>query len=331
MFLSSLVAACGQKSSHAVSIPEVEIYRLQPGELVLAATEEDIPPILAEEENFVPAEKADLDDLDLIVGVFISGKSKAYPVRLLSLHEVINDQIDGFAFAVTWCPLCYSAVVFNRMVDGVDLSFRASGYLLHDNLVMVDHPTETLWSQLLGQGIKGAQRGTVLEVYPSTITTWGVWYENYPTTAVLSADSLGYKEGLPDPYAGYFISGAVGLSSSAQLDQRLPGKSLVMGVSLGDLSKAYPEEVLQEKKLIQDKLGSTLFLAVFDDKQERPIFYLRTVDGEELDFNLSEAGNLLIDNQSSSEWEISSGKAVAGPRKGQSLTRLPGQQTYWFA
>ena len=151
---------CGQIGSHAAAFPEPELYRLQPGELVLAASEGDIPSIQTEDSYFVQVEKADLEDTDLVVGLLI-GVSRAYPVRLLSLHEVVNDRVGDRAIAVTWCPLCYSAVVFDRVVDGEELSFRASGYLLHDNLVLIDHPTDTLWSQLLGQGIKGARRGSI--------------------------------------------------------------------------------------------------------------------------------------------------------------------------
>ena len=108
---------------------------------------------------------------------FIGGRSRAYPVRLLSLHEIVNDRVGDRAIAVTWSPLCYSAVVFDRVVDGEELSFRASGYLLHDNLVLIDHPTDTLWSQLLGHGIKGALRGEILNLVPSTVTTWGISLE----------------------------------------------------------------------------------------------------------------------------------------------------------
>lgn len=174
------MTACGQIGSHAAAFPEPELYRLQPGELILAASEGDIPSILAEESYFVQVEKADLEDTDLVVGLLIGGVSRAYPVRLLSLHEVVNDRVGDRAIAVTWCPLCFSAVIFDRIVDGQELSFRASGYLLHDNLVLADHPTDTLWSQLLGQGIKGALRGSVLKVISSTVTTWGIWRENYP-------------------------------------------------------------------------------------------------------------------------------------------------------
>lgn len=266
LFLSSLVTACGQNGSHAVALPEAELYRLQPGEMVLAASEIDIPAIQAEDDYFVQVEKVDLEDTDLVVGLLIGSIPRAYPVHLLSLHEVVNDRVGERAIAVTWCPLCYSAVVFDRIVDGVELSFQASGYLLHNNLVLIDHQTNTLWSQLLGQGIKGAQRGSILKVVPSTVTTWEIWSETYPDTWVLSAEKLGYEGNVPDPYGGYFSSGAGGLSGVENADLRLPSKELVIGVVLGDNYKAYPLDRIREKQIIADQVGEYTLSIVWDEK-----------------------------------------------------------------
>jgi hypothetical protein len=128
LFLSSLGTACGQNSSHAVAFLTPETYWLKLSELILAVAEDDIPPIMAKEDVFVPAEKADLDDLEIVIGLFIGGKTRACPVRLLSLHEVINDRVGEQAIAVTWCPLCYNAIVYNRVIDGNELTFGASGF-----------------------------------------------------------------------------------------------------------------------------------------------------------------------------------------------------------
>jgi len=331
LFLSSLVTACGQNSSHAVALPEPEIYRLQPGELILAASEDDIPSIQTDSTDFVPAEKADLEEQELVVGLIIGGNPRAYPVRLLSLHEVVNDQVGDQYFAVTWCPLCFSAIVFNREVDGRILSFQASGYLLNDNLVLKDHPTDTLWSQLLGQGIKGAQRGALLEVHPSTLTRWEIWKEAYPFTEVLSPLALGYVEEIYDPYTGYFSSGAAGFSSSVEQSPRLPGKALIEGIVLGDHQLAIPVEILRVDEIIQDKVGSVPVLVFSLDTQQPNRVYLREVGGEILDFELDDSKNRLIDIQSGSVWEPTTGVAFSGPLEGNKLSVLPSQLVYWFA
>ena len=304
LFLSSLVTACGQIGSHVAAFPEPKLYRLQPGELVLAADAKDIPPIQAEENNFVQVEKADLEDTALVVGLFIGGESRAYPVRLLSLHEVVNDRIGEKAFAVTWCPLCYSPVVYDRIVDGRELSFRASGYLLHDNLVLVDHPTDTLWSQLLGQGIRGALRGSVLKVIPSTITTWEIWRGNYPDSKVLLAERVGYEGDLPDPYRGYFNSGAAGLGGTGEIDPRLPAKTLILGLVSGEDIKAYPVNLIREQRIIVDHVGDFALSIVWDEKQDVG----RVFQGDIYE-DLPE--NRMIDFDS--------------------LTPVPAQLVYWFA
>ncbi len=304
LFLSSLVTACGLSSSHVVAFPEVELYRLQPGELILASSEKDIPSIQAEENYFVQVEKAGLEDTDLVVGLLIGGESRAYPVRLLSLHEVVNDRVGGNAIAVTWCPLCYSAVVFDRTIEGQELSFRASGYLLNDNLVLIDHPTDTLWSQLLGQGIKGARRGSILKVFPSTVTTWGIWREAYSDTLVLSAERMGYEEELADPYSGYFNSGAAGLSGAGQIDSRLPAKELVLGVVLGENNKAYPLNGIMKERIIVDQIGDFTISIVWDEIQGVGKAFL---------------GDITEDLSESSSIDYGS------------LTPVPSQLVYWFA
>ena len=304
LFLSSLVTACGQNGSHAVALPEAELYRLQPGEMVLAASENDIPAIQAEDDYFVQVEKVDLEDTDLVVGLLIGSIPRAYPVHLLSLHEVVNDRVGERSIAVTWCPLCYSAVVFDRIVDEVELSFQASGYLLHNNLVLIDHQTNTLWSQLLGQGIKGAQRGSILKVVPSTVTTWEIWSETYPDTWVLSAEKLGYEGNVPDPYGGYFSSGAGGLSGVENADLRLPSKELVIGVVLGDTYKAYPLDRIREKQIIADQVGEYTLSIVWDEKVGIGRVFL---------------GDIMIDLPENGiiDFEL--------------FTPIPSQLVYWFA
>lgn len=331
LFLSSLAAACGPKSSHA-AVPSTFVpYRLQPGELVLAASPEDIPAIQAEEELFVPAQKADLNPEDLIVGIVIGGESRAYPVRLLSLHEVINDRIGDEAFAVTWCPLCYSPVVYEREIHGQELTFQASGYLLHDNLVLMDLQTNTLWSQLLGQGIKGALRGEVLEVLPASITTWAVWVKSYPESRVLDASQLGYKGKLPDPYQGYFSSNSSGLSGVDNIDPRLPGKSLIYGLVLEGEAAALIQEDLHKERLIHFEIAGIPVLAVYHPSTSEGFFYVREARGENLNFEVGDTPDIIRDEETGTHWRISTGISLKGPLKGATLSQIPGQLAFWFA
>jgi hypothetical protein len=331
LFLSSLVTACGLSGSHAAIPPQRETYRLQPGQLVLAASEDDIPPVQAQEEHFVSAQDADLAGEELIVGLIIGGESRAYPVRLLSLHEVVNDRVGDLSFSVTWCPLCFSPVVYNRVVEGQELSFRASGYLLNDNLVLIDHPTDTLWSQLLGQGIKGAYRGTFLEIIPSSLTTWEIWSETHPDTLVLSAIKMGYEGEIPDPYRGYFNSGVSGLSGAEDIDQRLAGKALVYGLLFGESTAAVSLAELQQEVLITIDLGSVPVVGVYDPVSEQGFFYFAEVDGKVLTLEPLEGGMVIRDVESGTRWNSTTGVAIKGKLQGNQLQRYPAQLAFWFA
>ncbi len=213
----------------------------------------------------------------MVIGVEINGDARAYPIRLLSLHEIVNDVIGEKPVAVTWCPLCYSALVFERVVDGTELTFGVSGYLYHNNLVMYDHQSNGLWSQLLAQGIKGAHRGEYLTVLPSVLTTWGEWKQVHFQARILSTERLGREAAsIIDPYSGYYLSGSTGLGSIS-VDDRLAAKSLVVGIQIGDETRAYALEDVQAAGTISDDP-----LVLIYDESIRSVLVYRRGEGEEL-------------------------------------------------
>jgi hypothetical protein len=189
---------------------------------------------------------------DLIVGALADGRPHAYPLDLLSFHEVVNDG----ALAVTWCPLCRTALAFDRDVAGRKLTFGVSGLLLHANQVLYDRESGSLWSQLAERAISGRYRGTSLRPVPLAQVTWGEWLHEHPDTLVLSirrdqfagrfthpysyADSRG-EELSSDPYLGY--DQKVNVYYSYPLGA-LRGSTLVLGVRIGSVAKAYPLHLL---------------------------------------------------------------------------------------
>ncbi|MCP4423440.1 MAG: DUF3179 domain-containing protein, partial [Chloroflexi bacterium] len=221
--------------------------RLSAGELQLAADIDDIPAIMATDDLFVSAESGSVSWLDeeMVIALELNGDARAYPVRLLSLHEIVNDTIGGRPVTITWCPLCFSALAFDPVVDGRPLTFGVSGYLYKDNLVMYDHQTNTLWSQLVGQAIRGALRGEQLQALPLIMTSWGEWKKLHPDTRVLSARQMGRQDEIIDPYAGYYVSGAAGFSSDLERNETLPAKSLAVGLLAGKETRAYPLATLR--------------------------------------------------------------------------------------
>ncbi|MBT3359888.1 MAG: DUF3179 domain-containing protein [Rhodospirillales bacterium] len=152
-----------------------------------------------ENPKFFPASQVtDLTPTDPVIGVIINGEAKAYPLSVLTRHEIANDMVGGVPVAVTYCPLCNSAVVFDRRVSGRVLEFGVSGNLRNSDMVMYDRQTESWWQQFLGEGIVGEMTGTTLKTIPSRLES----FANFKTRAANGRvmDARGYGT---NPYAYY--------------------------------------------------------------------------------------------------------------------------------
>lgn len=180
-----------------------------------------------------------LSDADDVIGVVVNDVSKAYPVKILNWHEVVNDTIGGMPVAVTFCPLTQSALVFGRMVDGEELTFGVSGRLYKSNVLMYDHATESLWSQLLKKAVTGPRAGAALTVYPSARRSWGRWKTLYPQTQVLSDETGHERDYTLDPYSGYYRVGTIWFPVG-KVRTDLSPKARILGVTVGQRTKAYP-------------------------------------------------------------------------------------------
>lgn len=141
--------------------------------------------------RYVPADEAEtyLEPSSLIMAMDYNGDVRAWPIRILDFHEIVNDTIAGDPIAITWCPLCGSGVAFDRRIDGDVVEFGVAGVLHGSDLVMYDRKTETLWQQITGEGIMGPLTGHELTEVPVTITEWSRWREAHPHTKVLSTDT----------------------------------------------------------------------------------------------------------------------------------------------
>ncbi len=160
-------------------------------------------PALAD-PGFLPvADETGLDAREPVVAVEIDGaEPRAYPLRYLTWHEIVNDTVAGIPIAVTFCPLCNSALTFDRRVGGRVLTFGVSGKLRHSDMVMYDRETESWWQQALGIGIVGEHMGTELEVLPTWIESWERFRERNPGGLVMVRPGWPRAYGL-NPYVGY--------------------------------------------------------------------------------------------------------------------------------
>jgi len=303
-------------------------YTVHPDELVLGCSGKDCIPAI-DDPSFTSAGAAGdwLADDDLVIGVEHDGEARAYPFRILNVHEIVNDEIGGRPVAVTYCPLCRSGLTYSRQVDGRTLTFGVSGRLHNANLVMYDRQTETYWSQIQGEAIVGPLVPGTLELMPST-TEWSQWRDAHPETRVLSRDTGIYPASTydRDPYSGYATRDQVGFGVDA-VDDRLHSKTLVHGVVAGGRAVAYPEDTIEAQDVINDRVGGVPVAVVEDQRDGGIRAFRRQVNGSTVRFSAAEDG--LVDG-SGERWTFD-GAARSGPHAGASLERLPTHGFYWFA
>ena len=138
-----------------------------------------------------------------VVGLTIAGDARAYPLRILTWHEIVNDEVGGVPVAVTYCPLCNSAIVFDRRLDGRVLEFGTTGKLRNSDLVMYDRTTESWWQQFLGEAIVGELTGRRLAIVPARLESWQRFSERHPDGRVLVPNNPRMRNYGRNPYRNY--------------------------------------------------------------------------------------------------------------------------------
>lgn len=128
--------------------------------------------------------------------------ARAYPIRYLMWHEIVNDSIGGVPVLVTFCPLCNTGMVFDPRLDGRTLTFGVSGLLRHSDMIMYDRQTESWWQQALGQGIVGTHAGRQLTQLPAVMESWSAFVLSHPDGLVMDKPDWPRDYGT-NPYTGY--------------------------------------------------------------------------------------------------------------------------------
>lgn len=287
-----------------------------------------------------------------VIGIEINGQARAYPINILSSHEIVNDEVDGQPIAITWCPLCYTALVYKRPVykrpsgpDDKPLTFGVSGKLLQNTLVMFDRETESLWSQLYGFALDGPLSETKLEPISALHTDWATWRAQYPETLVLSKQQTRRQFSRTDfataprrsydvdPYASYYQmpdEGVVDRQIPRDVDSLNP-KRRILGLRIGQAAKAYPYEVLAENPILNDEVASVPILVWFDAPSRSGQVFARELNGQRLTFQQSAANAFeLIDAETGSRWNAISGLSTSGPLHGSKLTPIPFTTAFAF-
>jgi hypothetical protein len=276
--------------------------------------------------------KPRLEDDDEVIGVERDGSARAYPLRVLDWHEIVNDDLGG-PLLVTYCPLCGSGMTAVRKADGETTVFGVSGYLYQSDLVMYDEATDSLWSQIMATAIRGDLTGETLTLVPSTITTWGSWTDDHPDTEVLlpPPESGTIVESSPrdytrSPYGGYGDSRQIGIGNNTYDDDRLHPKATVIGITDGSAATAYPLDAVSDDGVVNDTVGS-LPVVVTVGSDDSLHAYERSVDGETLTFDADGDSHMTAGG---SRWKRSSGEAVSGSHEGTTLTRANDRSSMFF-
>jgi len=188
---------------------------------------------------------------DEVVSVTLGTETRAYPLRILVWHEIVNDELAGQPIAVTYCPLCGTAMVFSRLIGGRMLDFGVSGLLYQSDVLMYDRQTDSLWSQLAMRAVSGPLVNTELPWLASQQLTWAAWKEEYPQGKVLSMQTGSARNYSGNAYARYHQSPDTMFPVPSRRTE-LPQKDWVFGVLADSAPHAYSVRALAEQHTIND-------------------------------------------------------------------------------
>lgn len=286
-----------------------------------------------------------LNDREPVIVVEAGNLARAYPLQILVWHEIVNDRIGELPIAVTFCPLCNTALVFDRRHAERTLDFGTTGRLRHSDLVMYDRQTETWWQQATGEGLVGRYAGDTLHMIASQTMSWSEFRRAHPRGLVLSRRT-GYNRAYGrNPYVGYDAPGGSPLAEffRAKLDARLPAMERVVAVRVGSDAAGYPFSVLREKNVANDLVGGTPIVVFWAAGTASALDRDRIAEGRDVGasgvFDRRVRGRTLTfewqdgafrDKQTGSSWTLT-GRAVKGPLQGARLTPVPAGDYFWFA
>lgn len=269
--------------------------------------------------------KVDLDDKVLAVG--IGQQARAYPIRTMGYHHIVNDMMGGAPIAVTYCTLCHTGMVWSRVIDGKTLHFRLAG-INNGNALLRDEETSSIWQQSTGEAIFGPLKGRQLELVPSSELTFALWRKEQPQGQVLKPDAPYEAEYDPKDWEQHIARTRTVIDTTKS---RIAPHQLMIGVTVAGQSKAYPIEAVLAAKLIQDRVeGSPVVVVVGPDGASiRAFANMELADGATLTFAGGEGEIVMRDAQTGSAWNFQ-GCAVEGKLAGQCLKQIDAHKDYWF-
>ncbi len=252
------------------SIPKMNGFVLSDLQIPLDEIHQGGPPKdgipAIDDPKFLKSNEANfLSDSDEVLAIVKNGIMKAYPVRIMNYHEIVNDRFGDDPVIVTFCPLCGSGVAFSGNINGENRTFGVSGLLFNSDVLLYDRETESLWSQLMGQAVSGPSVDQNMEIVSMEQTSWKNWKERHPKTLVLSTETGFSRDYNTLPYDGYENSSRLYFPVNNKSDA-LENKERVIGISVDSVHKAYSFSKLSEAKSlpISDIVNGTEIQIYYD-------------------------------------------------------------------
>ncbi len=305
-----------------------------------------IPSIDAPQFVDIATADAYLEDAEPVVYLEIGDDVRAYPVQILIWHEIVNDVVGGEPVAVTYCPLCNSAVTYRRVIGDETVTFGTSGALYNSALVMYDRTTESLWTHYDGRAVIGALTGVELEPISAPLLAWADFKDQFPDGIVLDRERTGARRDYgTNPYRGYDDAGSTPFLFQGDADARAELLRRVVGVVIDDDAKAWTLDGLMDgdaSVTTGELAGQDLVIfwkagqaSALDSSAISQGFDVGSVgvfdpqvDGARLTFEAS--GSQFVDAETGSQWSIT-GRALEGELAGSQLTAVPHLDTFWFS
>jgi hypothetical protein len=307
-------------------------------------SKDGIPAIL--KPKFVEINEADtwLMPQEPVVQVQVNGVAKAYPIQILMWHEIVNDEIGGVPVLVTFCPLCNTAIAFERTVNGRAFDFGTTGRLRFSNLIMYDRQTETWWQQAEGKGIIGKLTGTQLVFVPAAIISWEEFKNANPNGLVLSKDTGFLRNYGSNPYVGYDdVNRPPFLYQGPETPDKLLPVARVLAVEIEEEAVAYPYDLLSEVNVINDTVGGQEIAVFWSSGTASALDTLQIADGRDVGTAISFSrllngsvltfkydGQNIVDDETGSTWDVL-GKAISGELTGNQLEQVVSVNHFWFS
>ena len=281
-----------------------------------------------------------------VISLEVGGSARAYPMAILIWHEVVNDTLGGVPVVVTFCPLCNTALVFERTLDGTVHDFGTTGNLRFSDLVMYDRQTESWWQQATGGAIVGTLTGKKLTFLAAQIVSLADFAAAYPDGDVLSRDTGNERAYGRNPYPGYDNANERPFLFAGEIDGRLAPKERVVTIDRGGSTIAIPLAALEAAGVIEiatapepvvvfwaPGTASALDAASIDAGRDTGAtgVFVPIADGQRLTFARSGGRDgAITDAETGSTWAVT-GQATSGPLAGSQLEPVVHGDHFWFA